>query len=60
MRCGWVGQVSIAWHRVTRCWAVLDFRPVLPLHDVRKWPQKWLPDLQFLSGRWLISVAITQ
>ena len=55
-----VEQVSIAWPRMTGCWAVLNFRPVLPLHDVRKWPQKWLLGLQFFSGRWLLSVAIIQ
>ena len=37
---GWVSFYSLAQgDRV--------FRPVLPLHDVRKWQQKWLPGLQF-------------
>ncbi len=33
------GGVSTGLPRMIGCWAVLDFRPVFPIHDIRKWPQ---------------------
>ena len=46
-------RISIGQSTVIGCRTVLDFRPVFPLHDVRKWPQNG-----FLASSFFVVVVV--